>query len=257
VNIIKATVGGNYDFNHDEVFQESEKYAGNVFGGGNEGNVISNTKVNISDGTNKPVRILGDVYGGGNEGDVRGSAEVFVVPDTHTLTVTSDHGTVTVGSNAASSSYAVGEDVDINIVATAAPRYAFSYWEVSGDGASVGNTTLANTTFTMGTEEATLTAHYTPAHQLKIVADPAAGGTFRVNGVVYTEPIYVAPGTSVTVVASPAAGYNFAGWTVTGTGSSVTDDDLLTTHFIMGSGDATLTATFTVGRAYNDMNSNR
>ena len=258
VNIIKATVGGSYDFNETTGIQPEEIFEGNVFGGGNVGEVKSNPKVIIGDGTtNKPVTIKGSVYGGGNDGNVDGNTQVLVDPDTHTLSVVSDHGTVTVGSNAQGSSYAIGEDVDINIVATADPHYAFSNWEVTGNGASVGKTTLANTTFTMGTEEATLTAHYTPAHQLKIVADPAAGGTFRVNGVVYTEPIYVAPGTSVTVVASPAAGYNFAGWTVTGTGSSVTDDDLLTTHFIMGSGDATLTATFTVGRAYNDMNSNR
>ena len=244
VNIIKATVGGNYDFNHDEVFQESEKYAGNVFGGGNEGNVISNTKVNISDGTNKPVRILGDVYGGGNEGDVRGSAEVFVVPDTHTLTVTSDHGTVTVGSNAASSSYAVGEDVDINIVATAEEQYAFSYWEFSGDNASVGDTASFNTYFTMGTENATLTAHYVTAHLLTLVADPTTGGSFIVNGVAYTGPIWVAPGATVTIVATPASNYSFSQWTVSGHGSTVINPTSSSTHFVMGDEDATLTGHF-------------
>ena len=258
VNIIKATVGGSYDFNETTGIQPEEIFEGNVFGGGNVGEVVSNPKVIIGDGTtNKPVTIKGSVYGGGNDGNVVGNPQVLVDPDTHTLSVDSDHGTVTVGSNVPGSSYAVGEDVDINIVATAAPRYAFSYWEVSGDGASVGNTTLANTTFTMGTEDATLTAHYAPAMKLTLVADPAAGGTFKVNGVVYTEPIYVAPGTSVTVVATPAAGYNFNGWTVTGAGSSVTDTTTTTTHFTMGSEDAILKATFTEGRAYNDMNSNR
>ena len=261
VNIIKATVGGSYDFNETPGIQQEEIFEGNVFGGGNVGEVKSNPKVIIGDGTtNKPVTIKGSVYGGGNDGNVVGNPQVLVDPDTHTLSVVSDHGTVTVGSNAQGSSYAVGEDVDINIVATADPRYAFSYWEVAGNGASVGKTTLANTILTMGTEDATLTAHYTSAQKLTIVADPAAGGTFRVNGVVYTEPIYVAPGTSVTVVAAPAAGYNFAGWTVTqgaDSGSSVTDPTITTTHFTMGSGDATLKATFTEGRAYNDMNSNR
>ena len=258
VNVIKATVGGSYDFNETPGIQQEEIFEGNVFGGGNEGVVESNPKVIIGDGTtNKPVTIKGSVYGGGNYGNVVGNPQVLVDPDTHNLSVASEHGTVTVGSNAPSPSYTVGEDVDINIVATAAPLYAFSHWEVTGEGASVGKTTLANTTFTMGTENATLTAYYAPAKKLTIVADPPAGGTFRVNGVVYTEPIYVAPETSVTVVASPAAGYNFAGWTVTGTGSSVTDATLTTTHFTMGSEDATLTATFTEGRAYNDMNSNR
>ena len=261
VNIIKATVGGSYDFNETPGIQQEEIFEGNVFGGGNVGEVKSNPKVIIGDGTtNKPVTIKGSVYGGGNDGNVVGNPQVLVDPDTHTLSVVSDHGTVTVGSNAQGSSYAIGEDVDINIVATADPHYAFSNWEVTGNGASVGKTTLANTTFTMGTENATLTAKYAPAKKLTIVADPAAGGTFRVNGVVYTEPIYVAPGTSVTVVASPAAGYNFAGWTVTqgaDSGSSVTDPTITTTHFTMGSGDATLKATFTEGRAYNDMNSNR
>ena len=230
-------------------------FAGNVFGGGNEGYVYSNPKVNIGDGTdNKSVRILGNVYGGGNEGDVTGSAEVVVVPDTHTLTVTpSTQGTITVGTNDPSSSYELGRDVDINIIATANPHYAFESWTVTGEGASVGNPSLANTYFTMGTENATLTANFAEAHLLTLAAAPAGGGTFRVNGTAYTGPIWVAPGALVSIVANPASNYSFVNWTVSGHDSSVIDPELPSTHFIMGDEDATLTATF----IYNNRNSNR
>lgn len=255
VNIIKATVGGPYDFSLDGEIQENEMFAGNVFGGGNEGYVYSNPKVNIGDGTdNKAVRILGNVYGGGNEGDVTGSAEVVVVPDTHTLTVTpSTQGTITVGTNDPSSSYEVGRDVDINIIATANPHYAFESWTVTGEGASVGNPSLANTYFTMGTGNATLTANFAEAHLLTLAAAPAGGGTFRVNGTAYTGPIWVAPGALVSIVANPASNYSFVNWTVSGHDSSVIDPELPSTHFIMGDEDATLTATF----IYNNRNSNR
>lgn len=259
VNIIKATVGGEYDFSHDGAIQVSEKYAGNVFGGGNVGDIVTNSKVNIGDGTDyKAVEILGNVYGGGNEGNVNGSTEVVVVPDTHTLTVNSSaYGTITVGSNEPSSSYDVGEDVDINIVATAISYYAFDSWTVTGQGASVGNPSSANTYFTMGTEDATLSANFVVAHKLTIVADPTEGGTFRVNGEAYTEPIWVAPGASVTIVAHPASNYSFGQWTVSGEGASVMDPNSSSTHLIMGSADVTLTATFTPGRASNNRNNRR
>jgi hypothetical protein len=158
-----------------------------------------------------------------------------------------------VGTNDPSSSYEVGRDVDINIIATANPHYAFESWTVTGEGASVGNPSLANTYFTMGTENATLTANFAEAHLLTLAAAPAGGGTFRVNGTAYTGPIWVAPGALVSIVANPASNYSFVNWTVSGHDSSVIDPELPTTHFIMGDEDATLTATF----IYNNRNSNR
>ena len=66
------------------------QYEGNVFGGGNEGNVggeyqgairTSNPKIVIGEKTNtNKVTIEGDVFGGGNKGNVLGSPEVIIVP---------------------------------------------------------------------------------------------------------------------------------------------------------------------------------
>jgi hypothetical protein len=109
----------------------------------------------------------------------------------------------------------------------------------------------------MGDEDATLTGHFIPAHQLTLVADPEGGGTFRVNGIAYTEPVWVAPGATVTIVATPTDNYDFGQWTVAGDGSSVMDPNLSSTHLIMGNADATLTATFTPRRASNNRNTNR
>ncbi len=80
VNIIKAVIGGGFDFNDDDIIQDNEIYTGNVFGGGNFGDVTTNPKVTIGPEDGKPVTIKGSVYGGGNDGNVNGSAQVIVGP---------------------------------------------------------------------------------------------------------------------------------------------------------------------------------
>lgn len=278
VNIIKGTIGGDHDFNNDNEIQDNERYAGNVFGGGNLGYVTSNPRVNIGDGSlTKAVNILGSVYGGGNEGDVNGSAQVFVVPSTNDLTVNPPHvsntggtggGTVTVGTQTCSTSSTttipVGEGVDISITATPATAtvdggYLFNSWTVSGTGASVGNEFLSNTIFSMGTANATLTANFTsvPAHKLKLVADPSNGGTFHItiNGTVYTTgtEFWIAQGATVTVEAIPATGYVFKKWELDGD-ASISSTEVSITNFTMGTNNATLTATFVIPARRNNTN---
>jgi len=80
VNIIKGTIGGYFDFDEDGVDEDDVYYDGNVFGGGNKGNVTSNPKVVIGDTHSYPVTIKGSVFGGGNEGNVNGSPKVIIVP---------------------------------------------------------------------------------------------------------------------------------------------------------------------------------
>ena len=106
----------------------------------------------------------------------------------------------------------------------------------------------------MGTEDATLSANFVAAHQLTLVAAPEGAGVFRVNGRLYTEPVWIAPGTSVTVraIPTPDSGYNFDHWTVSGNGSIVSDATTNPTTFTMGTEDATLTATFIGGRTNNN-----
>ena len=83
VNIIKGQVGGEYDFNGNGTIQEEEKYEGNVFGGGNMGDVTANPKVKLGDPENpndSSVTIEGNVYGGGKIGKINGSTNVIIVP---------------------------------------------------------------------------------------------------------------------------------------------------------------------------------
>jgi len=78
VNIIKGEVGGEYDFNANGTFQDEEKYAGNVFGGGNRGDVTSNPQVTVGPQPGKAIDIKGNVFGGGNIGHVNGTAKVII-----------------------------------------------------------------------------------------------------------------------------------------------------------------------------------
>ncbi len=58
------------------------------------------------------------------------------------------------------------------LTATSNPGYQFVRWAVSGAGSSVANATSANTTFTMGTANATVTAEFEAVHELNAKAVP-------------------------------------------------------------------------------------
>ena len=93
IKILKAHVGGdvpndgqghpllpvinpNYQY-------PANVYEGNVFGGGNMGDVTGNPKVKLGDPeypTTSPVTIEGNVYGGGKIGKINGSTNVIIVP---------------------------------------------------------------------------------------------------------------------------------------------------------------------------------
>lgn len=80
VKILKGTIGGTAQFGRPSAPQ-SLTFEGNVFGGSNEGNIVSNTIVIIGKPINQnEVTIEGNVYGGGNLGNVDGNTEVIIVP---------------------------------------------------------------------------------------------------------------------------------------------------------------------------------
>ena len=139
----------------------------------------------------------------------------------------------------------VGEGAALHIVAIAEPGYAFTGWTVSDGGGTFADASSATTTFTVGAANPTLTATFVEANQLTLVADPASGGSFKVNGVLYGEPVWVAPGASVTIKALPDSDYRFGSWTlVSGTGASISDTTTATTTFTMGTEDATVKCNF-------------
>lgn len=89
----------------------------------------------------------------------------------------------------------------------------------------------------------------TTTHTLTFSADPAAGGTVTV-GTSTSGSIDLAEAATVSVSATANTGYEFDGWTVSGTGSSVEDNNEASTTFTMGTADATLTASFTEVTTY-------
>jgi len=138
----------------------------------------------------------------------------------HTLTVLTDGGT---WSGTTPQTVAGGESVTINNPTKTG--YLFTSWTVSGTGSS-----MDGTTFTMGTEDTTITANWALNELiLTVVAD---GGTW--SG---TTPQTVVSGSSVTINNPTKAGYVFTGWTVNGTGSSMDG-----TTFTMGTANTTITA---------------
>ena len=106
--------------------------------------------------------------------------------------------------------------------------YTFDGWDRTGTGSSI-----TNGTFTMGTEDATITARWTANdHTLTIDTN---GGTTTDNT---TQTI--SEGSSVTIANPTKTGYTFDGWDCTGEGSRINNGT-----FTMGTEDATITANWT------------
>ncbi|NSS93206.1 WxL domain-containing protein [Enterococcus faecalis] len=125
------------------------------------------------------------------------------------------------------------------IAATPNPGYRFVRWNVSGAGSSVANATSANTTFTMGHENATATAVFERAsYTLNTTTMPLNGGNVQVGSTNVTF------GDSTSISATPNPGYQFVRWGVSGAGSSVANATSANTTFTMGTANATLTAEF-------------
>ena len=166
----------------------------------------------------------------------------------HTLTMEADPsgmGTFKVQGADYSAPVWVAESTKVSVVATPASGYLFDHWEiVSGTGASITNLNSSSTDFTMGTDNATLRAHFVSAHTLTMVPDPTGSGTFKVNSIPYSGPVLIPDNSTVPVVATPAAGYVFHHWEVSGTGASVASTTSASTTLTVGAANVTLTAVF-------------
>ena len=274
IKILKATVGG---YCNDLPIVPTEQdprpkfYEGNVFGGGNHGNVTGSPRVIVGDGivnnsgiATTPVTIKGSVYGGGNEGDVTGDPKVIVVPTTHTFTATIDkptgddrsviHTTNSVGTEVSDTQ--IGENLDVKLKAI--PNiygYKFNGWSIeegTGNGGFISNPNATSTVFTMGTQNANIKATFvqTTTHTFTYTFEPTEpeGGAVRVYdgfGELVNSGSSISESAELSIVAIPhALGYRFDRWVVTGNGQ-VADDHASTTTFIMGTGDVvTLKAIF-------------
>ena len=251
VEIIRGTIGGihtDLPVNNISGFAPTE-YEGNVFGGGNFGNVTSNPVVIVGDGPSAKVTIKGNVFGGGNEGDVTGGPRVIVVPITHTLSITPATAdnivrvTNTVGEEI-SSGTSVGEGINLNLLAIPSTNYTFDHWSVTGNG-TITNPNSASTSFTMGTGNCTIEAVFNTAttYVLNFSVDPAAGGTMVVKdaqGDTLHSGDHIGEGSVLTLSATPNISYKFKEW-------QVNDNPILyqaNTTYTMGATATTLKAVF-------------
>lgn len=132
-------------------------------------------------------------------------------------------------------------------VTAAAPAtgYQFAGFDVSGTGSSITNVNTANRTgtFTMGSQNATVTARYELSNRtLTLARSPQAGSAS--NPTAPTTTLVVGATTTVTAGA-PSPGYRLAGFNVTGN-STITNVDLAnrTATFTMGTENATVTAEY-------------
>ena len=144
---------------------------------------------------------------------------------THSLTFgpdNSNHGTVTVGN--LNSPATVEEGAVLDIAATNGSGFVFTNWTVTGEGSSVADNSSPTTTFTMGTADATLTAHYTniPTYTVTYHAN--------VTGISPIEETYN-EGEDVTIAANTFinSGYAFTKWNTLegGTGTDYMPGDVI------------------------------
>ena len=126
------------------------------------------------------------------------------------------------GSEAIQHWLKVGETLQIQEPTRA--EYLFINWTLIGE-----DSNISDDVFTMGSEDATLTANW--QMYPKLIVNLAGGSTTQIFNEIYPS------GTTITLTTPTKTGYIFLGWTVTGTGSGL-DGNVLT----IGSEDTRLTA---------------
>ena len=156
---------------------------------------------------------------------------------TRTLTMASNDDSY---GSATALATSILEEATTTITATPNDGYRFVEWSVEGEGSSVETATDESTTFTMGSENAKVTANFEaiPVWTLSSAVTPAAAGIITLGATSVRE------GANTTIEATPNAGFIFKNWSVAGTGASITDVNSASTTFTMGTADATVTAEF-------------
>ena len=253
IKILKGTVGSDSPVTFN-VTGNVHQMEGNVYGGGDIGNVTANPKVIIGDSSNtSPVEIKGNVYGGGKDGSVDGSPEVIIVPINHSLTITQPNtsdGVIRVTDrqgNTINSGATIDEYQDLNLVAIpSAYGKKLDKWVVTNG--SVLFEKSVNTMFTMGTANASITATFTTVDTYSLNVTHQGEGSVSVTDAQGNDwtGAAIGVGAVLNIVATPTpnSGYTFLRWEVVGTGSTVANANSATTTFTMGTANTTLKAVF-------------
>lgn len=150
---------------------------------------------------------------------------------THTITYLVNNGSIAgvdAGSNPVASGASIAEGATVTLTATPSDGYSFTSWEVSGTGSTLSSNTDNTTTFTMGTANATVTAHFTAVDPVTSVSPESLTGftyshgvtptqtqSFTINGSNLTNDITVSLSNSYFVMSeSENSGYSTNGITV-------------------------------------------
>ena len=162
----------------------------------------------------------------------------------HALTLSATNGSITAldGSTPIASGSQVAEGATLNISASGDAGYAFDSWSVTGTNSSVESTLTANTTFTMGTADATLTAAFVADETEYTVTCNTAS-----NGNVVADIASALSGTTITLTTTPLFRYYTAGVTVTDASSNdvtVTQTGTNTYTFSLPASNVTVDASF-------------
>jgi hypothetical protein len=162
-------------------------------------------------------------------------------PVQYELTISSTTGGSVITPGQGVFPYYAGTVVELS--AEAETGYGFVNWTADPT-VTFGDASATTTTFTMPSQDATVTAHFALTYELGMAADPlGSGSAIDVAG----EGAYAA-GATVTIRAEPATGYGFVNWTADGP-VTFQDDSAEETTFAMPSQGVTITAHF--GVAYN------
>ena len=162
-------------------------------------------------------------------------------PVQYELTMSSTAGGCVISPGEGVFSYYSGTQV--HLVAEAETGYGFVNWTAS-PAVTFGDASAAETTFTMPSQDVTVTAHFGLVYELDMAADPVAGG----EAIDVAAKGAYAEGATVSISAEAAAGYGFVNWTADGP-ASFQDDTIAETTFTMPAQAVTVIAHF--GVAYN------
>ncbi len=161
------------------------------------------------------------------------SSKTFRITSATELTITAEAndealGTVSISGNVITATPAAGYHVSTSNPYTVNPT---------------GSATVVqeDNTFTVTpTENTTITINFeaNPSHTLSYTVSPTEAGTVDLGATSVKE------GAATTATASANAGYKFIGWSISGTGASLSSETDNPTTVTMGTADATITASF-------------
>ncbi len=163
-------------------------------------------------------------------------------PVQYELTIASTTGGFVTDPGEGVLSYYAG--TQIYLVAEAETGYGFINWTADPT-VTFGDESAAETTFTMPSQDVTVTAHFGVLHELDMAADPVGGAGDAID--VAAEGAYVV-GATVSIRAEPASGYGLVNWTAD---PAVTFQDATAEETTFAMPDQAVTVTAHFGVVYN------